>query len=82
MREIHQIAEFSEDGPWVFRVPHRLVLALSEMDDVELGRISVQWSAVEEFAHSGYNLATVSELISSLRELSNRAMAEGKILLV
>lgn len=80
--EFRQIAELSDDGPWVFRLPRGLVLALSKMNEAELGRISVQWSAVEEFDRSGYDLATVTELLAALRELSKTAMAEGKDVLM
>lgn len=80
--EFAQLAEASEDGPWVFQVPPRLVSSLSKIEDHELGRLSEQWSAVEEFAYSGYDLATVAEVMTSLRELSKLALSEGKSLLM
>jgi hypothetical protein len=80
--EFVQLAEDSEDGPWVFRVPPRPVSSLSKIKDDELGRLSERWLAVEEFADSGYDLATVTEVVASLRELSKRALSEGKGLLM
>jgi hypothetical protein len=80
--EFTQIAEVSNDGPWVFRVPPRLVVSLSQIDDAELGQITEQWWAIEEFARSRYNLASVTMVMTSLRDLSKRAVAEGKDLMM
>jgi hypothetical protein len=80
--EFMLIAELSDDGPWVFRAPPRLVSSLSEIADEALDRISAEWSAVEEFALSGYGRASVAEVASSLRDLSKRAISDGKHLLM
>ena len=80
--EFSEIAAFSDDGPWVLRVPPRLVLSLSEIGDADVRRISTQWFAGEEFAHSGYDLAITEEVVTSLRELSKKATAERKEMLM
>lgn len=80
--EFSQLAETSEDGPWVFQVPRRLVSYLSEMNDHEMSSVLAQWWMIEEFTHSGYAQALAGEVLNSLRELSNMAISEGKDLLM
>jgi hypothetical protein len=80
--EFVQIAEASDDGPWVFRVPPRLVAPLAAMAGDDIGPVSAQWAATEEFALSGWDEASVAQMLASICGLSKQAAAEGKSLLM
>lgn len=82
INEFTQIAEASEDGPWVFRMPPRLVRPLAAMQGDELVRISGQWATAEEFARSGWDEAAVIQMLTSICDLSKQAIATGKALLM
>jgi hypothetical protein len=40
----------SDQGPWVFRIPHELVARLAALSSAERGRAASRWAKTEEFA--------------------------------
>lgn len=74
------VAEVSEDGPWVFRIPEELVLRLAALSDEERRTVAVKWAATEEFALSGWEEAAVSDGLVAICELARRATDAGHAL--
>ncbi len=58
--------ESSEDGPWVLRVPNRLVAALGSLDVASRVAVAGAWASVEEFARDGWDTSAVSHFLDSL----------------
>lgn len=44
------VCQASEEGPWVFEVPHELTRRLAALNSTELRLIGAQWAATEEFS--------------------------------
>ena len=82
IREFSQLHEQSEDGPWVFRVPGKLVVAIAGLDDCRGSEISREWAKVEEFALDRWDAASVEKFLSEFRVLAQQACAQNKSLLM
>lgn len=74
------VAEESEDGPWVFRVPPELVSRLAGLQAHELPQIAKKWAAIEEFTADGWTEADVSNALTSIANLSKKALSPGQAL--
>lgn len=74
------LAEVSIDGPWVFKLPDRLVWGLSQVDNENLPAIARQWSQTDEMLTAGFDRA--KELLAEIAQLSNEATSQQKKLLL
>jgi hypothetical protein len=72
------IAEASEEGPWVFLLPHELVELLSLLDDVEVKEVAMKWGGTEEFQLAGWDQPAVIEVLKAIADLARRSVSEKK----
>lgn len=70
--EYKPIAEASDDGPWVSRVPDRLVRHLAGLSPDERASVAQRWAATEEFALDGRTPLQVSAVFEQICALSRR----------
>ena len=80
--ECEQLAEASEDGPFVFLVPPRLVTTLARLTPNEVRTVATEWSHSEEFSLDGWTKDEVIETLERLFTLAKQAAHEGKHLLM
>jgi hypothetical protein len=78
VRSFAPLHESSEDGPWVHRVPDRLVAALVSLDERRRGDVARAWAGVEEFERDGWDGAAVAFFLDSLCGLAGEARARDK----
>jgi hypothetical protein len=73
-----------EDGPWVFEVPRDLVQRLAALTAQQLEVVARQWAATEEFSprYDNWPLEAVQEVLNELATLCNRAVTQGKSVLM
>ena len=74
--------ETSEDGPWIYRVPDRLVAVLGSLDESRRGAVAKAWARIEEFGLDGWDGAAAACFLDSLCGLAEEARARGKVLLL
>ena len=65
----------SEEGPWVFEVPPRLVKGLGALDAAQIHDVGAKWAATEEFSpkYDNWPEEAVHELLADLVALCRRA---------
>jgi hypothetical protein len=80
--EFTLLHEASDDGPWVYRIPDRLIDYLTELDPSELDRIASQWSQIEEFALDVWPPDEVASVLAKLHSLARKARDTDKDLLM
>jgi len=80
--EYKTLAEGSDDGPWVTRIPDELVSALASMTDEERRRASDKWSKAEEFTMEQWESADVATALDSICEIARKAVSARKALLL
>jgi hypothetical protein len=76
------LAEVSEDGPWVFRVPPALVGALAALDAARAPVIAASWAAAEELELEDRDPEDVRRLLDGLRGMARAAAAANQPLLM
>jgi hypothetical protein len=76
------IAEASDDGPWVFKVPADLQGSIAALTPSALGRVAATWAATEEFTIVGRTAPVVEEYLHDLVSLAQRARAAKKSILL
>lgn len=74
--------EVSEEGPWVFRIPGRLVELLADLDDQHAATTAVAWASTEEFVLDRWDSGAVRSILDELRSLAREARAKKKSLLM
>jgi hypothetical protein len=80
--ECEQLAEGSDEGPFVFQVPPRLVSALAQLAPDQVHAVGKQWSNAEEFALDHWTREQVIELLERLRGFAQTAAVNGKQMLM
>jgi hypothetical protein len=80
--EFTLLQEASDDGPWVYQIPHRLIDHLARLDIHELDGITNQWSLIEEFSLDAWPPDVVASVLSQLHSLAGKAKDAGKDLLM
>jgi hypothetical protein len=82
VQECEQLAEASEDGPYVLQVPTRLVNSLAQLGPDRVQIVGRQWSGAEEFALDRWTEEEVIEMLGRLTELAKKTVADGKQMLM
>ena len=67
--EFTQLHEQSEDGPWVFKLPPRLVTALAALDEHWLMQVAMEWSQIQEFMLDRWPASAVDEVLKGVSHL-------------
>jgi hypothetical protein len=80
--EFAQLHEQSEDGPWVFKVPTRLVAALATLDEHRVTQVAIEWSKIQEFALDRWPTSAVDEVLKRISSLAKKAASQKKSLLI
>lgn len=76
------LAEVSEDGPWVFRVPPPLVAALAGIDVGRAPAVAATWARAEELELEDRAPDDVRRLLDGLRGVARAAAVARKPLLM
>jgi len=76
--EYDPIAEASENGPWVFRLPKDLVEKLAQMSEQDRNLVSNKWAEIEEFALDGWELANVQNTLEAICNTAVSAESTGR----
>ena len=76
------LAQADDEGPWVERLPLLLQQRLSTLSATELTEIARKWSETEPFREENWDTATVTEVLTQLRECAVKAVFESKVLLM
>ena len=66
----------SDEGPWVFRIPHELVTRLAALSEGERRKLARRWSKGQEFVLEGWDKTDVAralELICGQARKGSRA---------
>ena len=73
-----------EEGPWVIEVPPDLVNRLAALNPEEIEATGKTWAATEEFSpkYDNWPAEAVQQCLQKLVELSTRAVADGKSVLL
>lgn len=82
MEAFTPLAELSDDGPWVFRVPSALVSALAEIDVGRAPGVAETWARTEELELEDRDPGEVRRLLDGLRGVARAATAAHKPLLM
>ncbi len=82
VKSFELLHERSDDGPWVHRVPDRVVAALGSLDEGRRAAVAGTWAGVEEFGRDGWDKPAVSRFLDSLCGLAEEARALGKGMLL
>lgn len=82
VEEFATLAEESEDGPWVFRVPRPLLDLLAQLDTEQAHAKARAWAATEEFTLDRWKGEDVERILDELRALAREAAAQNKSLLM
>jgi hypothetical protein len=70
------VREFSEDGPWVFRLPSELVASVAALASPRLDAVATKWAECEEF--EGWSLEEVRAVVYGLVAIAGRAQASRR----
>jgi hypothetical protein len=77
--EVDAVRDGGEDGPWVLRLPERLVAALAEADSARLAAINDEWSRTEEWELDGVRRPDDTRwLVEELAALARDACSSGR----
>lgn len=77
------VAERSNQGPWVFRIPDEMIDYLAAISDEErLEDIADQWAETEEFQLDRWSVADAEDILKELTALARAARSAGKGLLL
>jgi hypothetical protein len=73
-----------DEGPWVFEVPPDLVHRVAKLDAPQVALVGKKWAATEEFSskYSNWPVEAVQQMLQELVTLCNRAVDEGKAVLM
>ena len=80
--EFVQLHEQSEDGPWVFKVPPRLVTALAALDEHRVTQVAMEWSQIQEFALDRWQASAVDEVLKGISSLAKKAASQNMSILM
>lgn len=76
------LAEVSDEGPWVFRVPAELAAALAALDPRRTPSSAAAWARSDELEVEGWEPGDVRALLDALRGVARAAAAARKPLLM
>lgn len=79
--EFAPLAEGSEDGPWVFAIPERLVDALAELPAAAVTGVARVWAGTDELRADRWSKGSAEQVVAKLSALAADARREGKQLL-
>jgi hypothetical protein len=80
--EFTLLHEASDDGPWVYRIPDRLIDHLIQIDPSGLDQLAYEWSQIEAFALDAWQPDMVASVLIGLHSLAREARGTGKDLLM
>ena len=80
--EFDLLYEGSDDGPWVYRIPDRLVVPLAELAGEAFEGTAQKWSQIDEFAPDRWQLQDVSTVLREICDLARQAREQKKALLM
>lgn len=72
------VGEESPDGPWVLAFPSELAKALVALDAEATRSLGTRWAAAEEFQLDEWPEKDVQAVLSRIREVAARAIAQAK----
>lgn len=70
------VLDFGKNGPWVYRVPDRLIEQLNEVEPNELVEAAAKWAETDEL--KGWRRSDVKAVIEGLQDLAASALANSK----
>lgn len=82
VHEFVPLAEVSDDGPWVFRVPAALVTLLAALAPDRAGVIAAAWAGTQELELDGWEPDGAAAMVDALRGTARAAAAARKPLLM
>ena len=80
--QIQQLAEGSEEGPWVFALPQDFVRNIAALDEGRIPEVALDWSKAEEFALDGWEPKAVESFLFQLHRIAASACLTDKSLLM
>jgi hypothetical protein len=80
LSEYDPVVTVSDEGPWVFRIPHELLTRLVALDHTERARVAKQWASTEEFGLDGWAEDDVAGALGSISTLARKAVDSGQTL--
>jgi hypothetical protein len=80
INEFTLLHEESDDGPWIYIIPQRLVSALAVLNDETLEQVAKEWSEIEEFNRWKKN--DVAVILNEICALAKNALIQKKALLM
>ncbi len=80
--EFTLLAQQSDEGPWVFRIPPALTELLARLDDGRVRSKARDWAAIEEFEADGWSGEEVRAALAELCGLAREATKQETSLLL
>ncbi len=80
--QIEDLAEVSEEGPWVFRLPQDFVHRLASLSEDQTPVVAEKWAKTEEFILDGWAASDVASVLSDLHRVAEIACSRDKALLM
>jgi hypothetical protein len=74
--------ESSDEGPWVYMIPDRLVAKLAGLDAERRTEVAKAWASKADFMGAGWEGTAVKEFVDELSGLAGKAQTNGKRLLL
>jgi hypothetical protein len=77
LSEYDPVAQTSEEGPWVLRLPNDLVQPLAQMSKEDRVLTDSHWAETEEFVLDSWDPAEVQRTLSAIYETEGLAKSSG-----
>ena len=76
------LAQQSEDGPWIFKIPDELKAAVAALQPDAEKKVAAAWAITEEFVLDRWKPAVVEQYLHDLVLHARKAQAASKSLLL
>ena len=71
------VAEITEDGPWIYRLPRELASTLAELSQRGIDSVAAEWTKTDELQLAGWSYDDVNSVRSRMVALCQHPDIEG-----